>query len=26
VKGVTLHRLRLKAENGVWRGRVVHDV
>jgi len=26
VKAVTLHRLRLHAENGVWRGRVVLDV
>jgi protein archease len=26
VKAVTLHRLRLKSENGVWRGRVVLDV
>ena len=26
VKGVTLHRLRLRPENGVWRGRVVLDV
>jgi len=26
VKAVTLHRLRLRRENGVWRGRVVFDV
>jgi SHS2 domain-containing protein len=26
VKALTLHRLRLKHENGVWRGRVVLDV
>ena len=26
VKAVTLHRLRLRPENGVWRGRVVLDV
>jgi SHS2 domain-containing protein len=26
VKAVTLHRLRLRAEDGVWRGRVVLDV
>jgi SHS2 domain-containing protein len=26
VKAVTLHRLRFRAENGVWRGRVVLDV
>ena len=26
VKGVTLHRLRFRPENGVWRGRVVLDV
>jgi SHS2 domain-containing protein len=26
VKAVTLHRLRLKHEDGVWRGRVVLDV
>ena len=26
VKAVTLHRLRLRAENGVWRGRAVLDV
>ena len=26
VKAVTLHRLRLGPENGVWRGRVVLDV
>jgi SHS2 domain-containing protein len=26
VKGVTLHRLRLRQENGRWRGRVVLDV
>jgi SHS2 domain-containing protein len=26
VKAVTLHRLRLRGENGVWRGRVVLDV
>ena len=26
VKAVTLHRLRLRAENGLWRGRVVLDV
>ncbi len=26
VKGVTLHRLRLRSENGVWSGRVVLDV
>ena len=26
VKAVTLHRLRLRKENGVWRGRVVLDV
>jgi SHS2 domain-containing protein len=26
VKAVTLHRLRLKLEDGVWRGRVVLDV
>jgi SHS2 domain-containing protein len=26
VKAVTLHRLRFRPENGVWRGRVVLDV
>jgi SHS2 domain-containing protein len=26
VKAITLHRLRLRPENGVWRGRVVLDV
>ncbi|HWQ24976.1 MAG TPA: archease [Gaiellaceae bacterium] len=26
VKGVTLHRLRFRSENGTWRGRVVLDV
>ena len=26
VKAVTLHRLRLRPENGAWRGRVVLDV
>jgi SHS2 domain-containing protein len=26
VKAVTLHRLRFRRENGVWRGRVVLDV
>jgi SHS2 domain-containing protein len=26
VKAVTLHRLRFRAENGIWRGRVVLDV
>lgn len=26
VKGVTLHRLRFRRENGAWRGRVVLDV
>jgi SHS2 domain-containing protein len=26
VKAVTLHRLRLRPENGIWRGRVVLDV
>jgi SHS2 domain-containing protein len=26
VKAVTLHRLRLRRENGVWKGRVVLDV
>ncbi|MFO7571806.1 MAG: archease [Gaiellaceae bacterium] len=26
VKGVTLHRLRFRQENGVWRARVVLDV
>jgi SHS2 domain-containing protein len=26
VKAVTFHRLRLRSENGVWRGRVVLDV
>ncbi|GIU95068.1 MAG: hypothetical protein KatS3mg012_1525 [Gaiellaceae bacterium] len=26
VKAVTLHRLRLRPDNGVWRGRVVLDV
>jgi SHS2 domain-containing protein len=26
VKAVTLHRLRLRRENGVWRGRMVLDV
>jgi SHS2 domain-containing protein len=26
VKAVTLHRLRLRSENGVWKGRVVLDV
>lgn len=26
VKAVTLHRLRLRRENGAWRGRVVLDV
>ena len=26
VKAVTLHRLRFRAEDGVWRGRVVLDV
>ena len=26
VKGVTLHRLRFRREDGVWRGRVVLDV
>jgi SHS2 domain-containing protein len=26
VKGVTLHRLRFRPENGAWRGRVVLDV
>ncbi|HLF68977.1 MAG TPA: archease [Gaiellaceae bacterium] len=26
VKAVTLHRLRFRSENGVWRGRVVLDV
>jgi SHS2 domain-containing protein len=26
VKAVTLHRLRLKREDGIWRGRVVLDV
>jgi SHS2 domain-containing protein len=26
VKAVTLHRLRLRSENGAWRGRVVLDV
>jgi SHS2 domain-containing protein len=26
VKAVTLHRLRLRPENGVWKGRVVLDV
>ena len=26
VKAVTLHRLRLRPENGLWRGRVVLDV
>jgi len=26
VKAVTLHRLRLRADNGLWRGRVVLDV
>ena len=26
VKAITLHRLRFRAENGVWRARVVLDV
>jgi SHS2 domain-containing protein len=26
VKAVTLHRLRFRSEDGVWRGRVVLDV